>query len=366
MTLDDGLGTGSACHEVFAFTSGDDRNGILVSLDDGFEDDLISFLAEHEEPVFRKAAAETTMAFRNSLRSFRSASHVLIELDYFDIDYRSEAATSVPHRHQLSKIRTDRLLFFKTGGLPSTVNPMEVLDALHDGDLLGYIVTTPDPTGHFGRSLIPPPELMEGVKDDVDVSEHVRTTVAEYVSIFGRLKRVQGIPFITQNPGLLTCSHACSWMAHYTAVLRGLASRRPTAHFHARGSSTLMLGRLFPSRGLTSWQVCTLLEEFNLPPESNTSLEMSREGRIPGWYDRKVVWDMWSTLRPRIQEAVGDEITEITDAEYADLATRLGDAAEPRLGEAAKFWKRTIRRTSELSRKILDERESDITYMSLP
>lgn len=279
------------CGVALPISSGGSAAARLVELC-ATRDDLGRVLAELEEVVSPVELAEDPV-FQSCISCFPAATHALVELAYFDADFRSNLSETISHRHQADAIRTDRLIFLKVEDSPTSIESL--LKAVDHAEVLGYMVLTPDPGGPVGRSVIPPPPALEDVSSSIP--DHVRTLIREHMSVLGQLREVQGVPFVQQDGNLFTCAHAAAWMVHYAAVLRGLAARRPSVQFHRDAALGTIISRQFPSTGLAPWQIATVLEHFGLPVEVVTILELASEGRLAQWYDREAVWDISAALR---------------------------------------------------------------------
>lgn len=133
------------------------------------------------------------------------------ELDYFDVDYRSELALTHESRFSQHDAGPVRVHFFKSAAVPST--PAMALDELLAsiaGSYSGYSVLRPNSAGTVGRSLIKPPDIPE-VQFPISLTERaevalrdgtlrdrVRTGVAETVTIGSTHLEAKGVPFMEQ------------------------------------------------------------------------------------------------------------------------------------------------------------------------
>lgn len=77
-------------------------------------------------------------------------------------------------------------------------------------------------------------------------------------------------------------------MCHYTAALRGLVARRPTAQFHLADKHFVHRGRSFPSVGVFPQQLAGVLSELDLPPDSVELAMLGRETALR-WHDTPLV-----------------------------------------------------------------------------
>lgn len=210
------------------------------------------------------------------------AAYMMVEDDYFDLDYRSEySAThemifrvrepSAVRLHFFSRRRPGRLSL-KYQSLSSFGQQYRYPDGpiplANQGEYLGYVIIRPQSPGIVGRSMITTnvwvKDLAEGRQT---LSPHIRTAVTEHVQVFGVSIVAVGVPFMEQDGHLLRCAHVSAWQCHYSAVLRGLVQRRSTASFHRAAQQFESYGRSYPSNGLSTNVMCTALRRFDLPPE---------------------------------------------------------------------------------------------------
>jgi hypothetical protein len=325
------------CQVVGRVSSGGAPAAVLFELCDS-RSDLAHILVERPgggsppELMRNKVFAEV-------LRSFETSTHALLELNYFDLDFRSSLAATIAIRHEVGSFTTDRLIFMSLKAAPTEVLGLPgVLACLEDATVHGYLVITPDSTGPIGRSIIPPPLTIDGVKDTVDIGKHVRSGVYEDVTILGCRTRVFGVPFMQQDGNLILCAHAACWMTHYTAVLRCLSARRDLGAFAEAVGAGDLTGRQMPSVGLTSSQVATVLNRFGLPPEVFTFFDLATAGRSAEWYDRESIWTVAAELSRLSKSseleyeeqvlALEDEVFSDPDTEWSDDGVEVANFLE--------------------------------------
>ncbi len=193
------------------------------------------------------------------------AKSCVIEHNYFDVDFRSEyslahagryATTGTPH--------TKRLHFFSVpvGGRDLKARKSTKLETHY----MGYMILRPFGRGAIGRTVLKAPNRYFGVNTK-DFALRVRTRVTEDVQLFGKRLVAEGVPFLEQDGHLIRCAHAVAWTCHFSAVLRGLVARRPTAAFYQAGQSVPGAGRIYPSEGLDAATMIQVLQRFDLGPE---------------------------------------------------------------------------------------------------
>lgn len=173
---------------------------------------------------------------------------IVIEREYFDLDYRSEFSSTHETTFAARNPSTVRIHVFAGSGVAGGATPglYEYVLANRES-YLGYVIVRPQQPGSVGRSMIAPRRNVEGMKDPAALHGRVRTAVTETVTLFGIQLSATAVPFMEQDGVLLRCVHAAAWMCHYSAVLRGLVPRRPSASIQraedAAGSSLSRSGR---------------------------------------------------------------------------------------------------------------------------
>lgn len=177
---------------------------------------------------------------------------IVIEQRYIDLDYRSE------HSHFYSTTFTrypsvcHRLHFFAGPVDPDLSNLGSAADSYK-----GYAVMRPLPTAPVGRTMIaPPPDL-----------GHVRFCLAkDEIHLWGTPLTVQAMPFVSQDAQYLRCAHSAVWMVLYHAHRRHGAPRRLPHELHEAAVSGPMMGRQYPSDGLSVGQLLKALHEMQMSP----------------------------------------------------------------------------------------------------
>ncbi|MGW0247636.1 hypothetical protein ACWDYH_13455 [Nocardia goodfellowii] len=205
---------------------------------------------------------------RSMLRVFCSKVNVVVvEKDYFDLDFRSEFSRVHDARFGSRSSDTARIHFFH-GEVPKSKRPhLRDFVAKTSTKYFGYSVLRPQFPGRIGRSMVSAALTVDKIAGDRNLADKVRTAVTEDVQVFGVAHQVVGVPFMQQDGHLLTCAHVTAWVCHYTAVLRGAVPRRPTAQFHGISDKTAAFGRAYPSQGLNRQLLAATLRAADLPPE---------------------------------------------------------------------------------------------------
>lgn len=223
-----------------------------------------------------------------------AARWLVVELEYFDLDYRSEFSATHETAFGVRRANCSRLHFF--GPDDDLRPPLTLRKWISDarGQYLGYAVVRPQVPGTIGRSLISPRIAATKSADATtpvwlpegdELAARVRTAVAEAVELLGVPLVVAGVPFMEQDGYLLTCAHVSSWICHYTAVLKGVVPRQPTASFHLADRTTTTYGRRYPSSGLALTVLGGTLRSVDLPAEFLETPTLL-DNRTLEWHDR--------------------------------------------------------------------------------
>lgn len=270
----------------------------------GPKDSPIFTLVTWDDPVDRLDLLErynpqTEAPFRQCLNVVEGAESAVIEHDYVDVDYWSEHSYLNEREFRGRNRKTDRLHFFSRRLLLADVLRLD--DVLPDPRstriedrraYLGYMVVRPRRTGTVGRTMLRPPASLE---------DNVRTATTETVSIFGQPRDVKAVPFMEQDALTGACAHTVAWMAHYSAVLRGLTPRRVTVDIHELAKQSFATERSFPTVGLNPLQLVGLLDRLNLPAVVHT---ISRLGKtqLDRWGVSRIPWNFDNAFLDELNE----------------------------------------------------------------
>jgi len=261
---------------------------------------------------FEDQQIRDTDVTRATLRAFGTVSLIVLELEYFDIDYRSEFSAVLEDSFGVDDHRTARLHFFRDTEDPAAevdlrvcleaaLTPYEAeatdrADVANEGlqrprsRYLGYVIVRPQSPGTIGRSIVSPVEERVELAEGEALETRVRTIVREPVDIFGLQAQAYGVPFMEQDGRLLRCAHVAAWMCHYTAVLRGLAHRLRTAEFNPSKGPHPSLSRRYPSTGLTDVMLAKVLRNIGFPAEAITVGTLIKR-RPALWTDRPAMYE---------------------------------------------------------------------------
>ena len=259
---------------------------------------------------------------------------ILMEQYYFDIDHRSEIELIQAIQFAPADVTVDRIHFFslefthgdsihdyladahkraadadarKKAAEADAHKRAEPAESPEIPIYLGYSILRSRRDARIGRSLISPwaavkfrpPHDLNGdsvahsfgyadgeMIDPAVVYEQVRTAVPETVDVYGHDFRAVGVPFMEQDGYILRCAHVSAWICHYSAVLRGLISRRTTGQIHRAGHTTTSVARPYPSAGISSVELGATLREVQLAPETLGFSELSEPRTAQTWADR--------------------------------------------------------------------------------
>lgn len=183
---------------------------------------------------------------------------VIIEREYIDKDYRNTYANFHAKRFTTPPSRCVRLHFFTKHLTQEAIDSGYSL--LEDNnEYLGYSVIRATRPNSVGRTF-----LSDKVRQDPDA--HL-CLCKEKVHVLGETLAVSGFPFISQDSDATVCAESSLWM-----ILRYFSNRYPNyaetlpfqitqlANNHAIGR------RVFPSGGLSSWQLSEALRINTFSP----------------------------------------------------------------------------------------------------
>ena len=183
---------------------------------------------------------------------------VVIERHYIDKDYRNTFTHFHAKRFTTPPSRCLRLHFFSEHISEEQLKGES--DLLGENTkYLGYSVIRATRPNSIGRTLI-----CDTVR--FDQSSHV-CRCAENVHLMGTKLKVSGFPFISQDADATVCAESALWM-----LLRYFSNRYPnyreTLPFQITqlASNHAVGRRVFPSGGLTSWQIAEALRLNQFAP----------------------------------------------------------------------------------------------------
>jgi len=181
---------------------------------------------------------------------------VAVEHHYIDKDYRDTFSNFHSKRFSTPSSRCVRLHFFSQ---PITHQDLKDGEKVQD-KYLGYSVIRPTRPNCIGRTLI-----------DVKVRKGLGAyfcVCQEKINLQGVELTVEGFPFISQDGDATVCAQSALWM-----VVRYFSNQYSlypeTYPFQlTRLSEDYSIGRLYPSSGLTMWQLGESLRQLSFSPLS--------------------------------------------------------------------------------------------------
>lgn len=219
---------------------------------------LVHFDAAHSwrdlipicEPFLEKSAAK-----RLKVRLDGVAKAVAIERHYIDRDYRDTFSHYHSKRFNTPNSRTLRLHFFDRA-----VSRLDLMDSgvLQDA-YCGYAVIRPTRPNSLGRTMLSPAKLpsLQGA---------MLRTCRERITLQGTPLEIDAFPFISQDTDATVCAQSALWMlfryfstqyAHYREI-RPFEITQLTKDYS--------IGRLFPTHGLTDWQMGEACRQLGFAP----------------------------------------------------------------------------------------------------
>lgn len=229
---------------------------------------LLEFLRFDEggEPLSQIGDIPQARYLRIYLADLR-CSTVLIEPVYFDRDYLSEfqAFYSVSTRSYGNRCR--RVHYFSEIDVSR-----DMLSRALCGDeataleirkhYLGFIVLRPIPTAPIGRTVL------RWYPDQTPATPRVTTPSRDYhVHVAGLRLTVHGLAWQQQDQGVGACATIALWSMLHSSAFDDYHAIPSTSDITRFAHLTASLGaRVFPSRGLTAFQVCEAIKECGLAP----------------------------------------------------------------------------------------------------
>jgi hypothetical protein len=179
---------------------------------------------------------------------------VAVELHYIDKDYRDTFSTYHSKRFTTPPARCVRLHFFDAALKRDEFRDEKKLQRHY----IGYSVIRPTRPNCLGRTLVAPDKLGY-VKANI-------CTCEEMLSIQGVPLRIRGFPFISQDADVTVCAQSALWM-----LLRYFSDRYSMYREIYPSQITDLtrdysIGRVFPSSGLTDWQMAEACRQIGLGP----------------------------------------------------------------------------------------------------
>lgn len=175
---------------------------------------------------------------------------VVIEYRYIDLDYRSEHSRFYSTTFRRYPSVCHRLHFFK-GSVTGDINSIRKAADSY----IGYSVMRPLPNSPVGRTVILPPNELDGGAVCWGTDE---------VHLWGHTLLARGMPFISQDAQYLRCAHSALWMTMYHATLRHKMPRRLSSDIQEAATGGHVIGRQLPSDGLSVGQMLAALHRLRM------------------------------------------------------------------------------------------------------
>jgi hypothetical protein len=176
---------------------------------------------------------------------------VVAELNYIDLDYRSEYSAFWSRLFADKPTQVPRIHFFS-----EAFGPEQIHDVPNRESYLGYSVLRPTELGPVGRTLLSPPPWARKAK---------LTTVRTEPTFFGTPLPLTGTPFYQQDGQLMRCAHVVAWIAQYAAASFAGVQRVPSGQIALLPPAVVSRYRPLPASGLTMEQLQYLLTSLDLP-----------------------------------------------------------------------------------------------------
>lgn len=180
---------------------------------------------------------------------------VAVELHYIDRDYRDTFSHFHSKRFNTPNSRTLRLHFFDRH-----LSRIELFDpSAAQSAYCGYAVIRPTRPSSLGRTMLSPYKLPE-------LRGAMLRTCREGITLQGTPLYADGFPFISQDTDATVCAQSALWMlfryfstqyAHYREI-RPFEITQLTKDYS--------IGRLFPTHGLTDWQMGEACRQLGFSP----------------------------------------------------------------------------------------------------
>lgn len=221
-----------------------------------------------ENPLRKLAAEHAQATYLLYYLTDLGAHSVLWEQTYFDRDYLDEFASYYSVSTKGYSNRCERLHFFGDSGITrdklrkAAGGNRRALAALQRS-YLGFIVVRPIPTAPLGRTVL------RWYPEQFPATPRITDPSREYVvHIAGLALSVRGLAWQQQDSAVAACATVALWSALHSSAFDAHHAIPTTAQITRRAHRTASLGnRVFPSSGLTIYQICEAIKESGMAPE---------------------------------------------------------------------------------------------------
>lgn len=206
---------------------------------------------------------------------------VLKEQYYFDRDYLEEFSSFYSTSSRGYQNICSRLHFFSRSVdrrlVASAAGGSERARAVLQDAYLGFVVIRPIGSAPFGRTV------MRWYDDPTPLTPRVVEPSRPYVCHLAGIKlTVKGLAWQQQDSGVGACATIALWTMLHSIAFDDYHAIPTTSDITRFAHRTASLGqRVFPSRGLTLWQMCEAIKESGLAPivcEGDVQLAGTRTG----------------------------------------------------------------------------------------
>lgn len=197
----------------------------------------------------------------------------LVEKDYIDKDYLIDYSRFYSRSHEEYSKKTVRLHFF-TDSFPHK-NLLKSLDAEGIAKIrdkyLGFVVVKPIKNKE-GKKKLTGRTLLRTYSSTIDKDRRYFVTRKYHTSLYGIRLSINSLPFQAQDTGVSACATIALWSAVHPLcdtfdVPRHSPSEITEMSFSSNPSCPPGFNRVFPSDGLTMWQIINYIRSINLDVE---------------------------------------------------------------------------------------------------
>jgi hypothetical protein len=192
---------------------------------------------------------------------------IVEEPNYFDRDYLSEYANFYSTSAEGYENVCRRLHIFSDasidrGSLISLAMGESEAKNKFQQSYLGFVVIRPIPQAPLGRTVV------KWYPDEFPDTPRVTTPSRSYKThLLGTELQIQGLAWQQQDTGVGACATIGIWTMLHSSAFDDHHAIPTTAEITRSAHKTASLGaRVFPSSGLTIYQICEAIKEQNLSP----------------------------------------------------------------------------------------------------
>lgn len=224
------------------------------------------------------------------------AESVIEEPHYFDRDYLAEFAAFYSASARGYPNRCRRLHFFRGNIGRTDLQRMAESSAARDPELdqryLGFVVLRPIVSAPFGRTVL------GWYPDKKQDQPRITAPSRPYVShLLGRDLSVTGLAWQQQDSAVGACATIALWSILHSSAFDDHHAIPTTADITRAAHRTASLGsRVFPSRGLTIFQIGEAIKDFGLAPVLVTGDQPDEWPDTPRGFSREKFATVCATL----------------------------------------------------------------------